>query len=50
MFTETQIRTLQDPLDPANVKPRKGPNGKTLSYIEGWQVIEEANHIFGFGN
>ena len=49
MFTESQLKTLQDPLDPANVKPRKGPNGKTLSYIEGWQVIEEANHIFGFG-
>jgi DNA recombination protein Rad52 len=50
MFTESQLKTLQDPLDPANVKPRKGPNGKTVSYVEGWQVIEEANHIFGFGN
>jgi DNA repair and recombination protein RAD52 len=50
MFTESQLKTLQDPLDPANVKPRKGPNGKTLSYVEGWQVIEEANRIFGWGN
>jgi Rad52/22 family double-strand break repair protein len=50
MFSDSQIKTLRDPLNPANVKPRKGPNGMTVSYIEGWQVIDEANAIFGFGN
>ena len=50
MFTTDQIKLLQQPLDPANVKPRKGPNGKTLSYIEGWQILEECNFVFGFGN
>jgi len=50
MFTSEQVKLLQEPLDPANVKPRKGPNGMTLSYIEGWQVLEECNVVFGFGN
>jgi recombination DNA repair RAD52 pathway protein len=50
MFSPEQIKLLQEPLDPANVKPRKGPNGKTLSYVEGWQVLEECNLVFGFGN
>jgi recombination DNA repair RAD52 pathway protein len=50
MFTPDQIKMLQEPLDPANVKPRKGPNGKTVSYVEGWQVLEECNVVFGFGN
>jgi DNA recombination protein Rad52 len=49
MFSPEQIKLLQEPLDPANVKPRKGPNGRTLSYVEGWQVLEECNRIFGFG-
>jgi DNA repair and recombination protein RAD52 len=50
MFSDNQLKALRDPLDPANVKPRKGPNGMTVSYIEGWQVLDEANAIFGFGN
>jgi recombination DNA repair RAD52 pathway protein len=50
MFTEAQIKLLQQPLDPAHVKTRKGPNGMTLSYVEGWQVLEECNLVFGFGN
>jgi DNA repair and recombination protein RAD52 len=50
MFSDNQLKVLRDPLDPANVKSRKGPNGKTLSYVEGFQVIDEANAIFGFGN
>jgi recombination DNA repair RAD52 pathway protein len=50
MFNAEQIKLLTDPLDPANVKSRKGPNGKTLSYVEGFQLIDDANAIFGFGN
>jgi DNA repair and recombination protein RAD52 len=50
MFSDNQLKVLRDPLDPGNVKSRKGPNGKILSYVEGFQVIDEANAIFGFGN
>ena len=47
MFTEEQIKALQAPLDKANVKSRSQA-GRSLSYIEGWKAIEEANRIFGF--
>jgi recombination DNA repair RAD52 pathway protein len=50
MFNDNQLKVLRDPLEPANVRSRKGPNGKTLSYVEGFHVIDEANAIFGFGN
>jgi recombination DNA repair RAD52 pathway protein len=50
MFTDNQITLLADPLDPANVKARKGPEGKTLGYVEGWHALDEANRIFGFGH
>jgi recombination DNA repair RAD52 pathway protein len=26
------------------------PTGKHLSYLEGWQLIADANRIFGFDN
>lgn len=39
---------LMRPLDPSCVKTRR--KGKTtLSYVEGWHVIDEANKVFGFG-
>jgi Rad52/22 family double-strand break repair protein len=48
-FTPDQIAALQAPLDRAKVKQRKqGLSGPMLSYLEGWQVIAEANRIFGF--
>lgn len=50
MFTDRQTALLTDPLDPDNVKARKGPGNVTLSYVEGWHLVDEANRIFGFGN
>ena len=50
MFTDDQKSLLEAKLDPGNVKSRKGANGATVSYVEGWYVIAEANRIFGFGN
>ena len=46
-FTARQLAALSAPLDRANVRQRE--QGRTrLSYLEGWQVIAEANRIFGF--
>ena len=38
---------LKKKLNPKHVKTRK-QGSTTLSYIEAWRVIEEANNIFGF--
>jgi DNA repair and recombination protein RAD52 len=38
---------LSAPLDAKNVASRT-QSGRTLSYVEGWHVIAEANRIFGF--
>ena len=46
-FTEDQTRALNAPLEKAHVKERT-QSGRTLSYIESWKSIEEANRIFGF--
>jgi DNA recombination protein Rad52 len=46
-FTDQQCRQLKAKLDAQHVKTRKA-NGMTLSYIEGWHAIAEANRIFGF--
>jgi DNA recombination protein Rad52 len=48
MLTPEQTKLLAAPLDADRVKPRKGPNGRTLSYVEGWDAIERANEVFGF--
>lgn len=45
---ESRERALTAKLDPAHVKTRSQA-GRTLSYIEGWHAIAEANRIFGFG-
>jgi hypothetical protein len=46
-FSAEQIAALAAPLDRAKVRQRE--QGRTaVSYIEGWQVIAEANRIFGF--
>lgn len=47
MFTPEQIKELQAPLNKKHVKGRSQA-GRTLSYVEGWHVIDEANRIFGF--
>ena len=46
-FTDTQTRKLRAKLNAKHVKTRKC-NGATLSYIEGWHAIAEANRIFGY--
>lgn len=47
-FTEAQVFLLSAPLPRSNVKTRQQA-GRSLSYIEAWKAIEEANRIFGFG-
>jgi hypothetical protein len=46
MFTQDQRDMLIAPLARDNVKTRS-QSGRSLSYIEGWKCIEEANRIFG---
>jgi len=46
-FSAAQKAALAAPLDAEHVKEREQA-GRTLAYIEGWRVIEEANRIFGF--
>lgn len=48
MFTDTQVKQLSAKLDPKHVKTRD-QRGVSLSYIEGWHAIDEANRIFGHG-
>ena len=50
MFTPEQQAKLVANLDKANVKSRRGANGKAVSYLEAWHVIDMANEVFGFGN
>ena len=47
-FTPEQVSLLQAPLVRSNVKTRQGGGRSSLSYIEGWHAIAEANRIFGF--
>ncbi len=46
-FTDQQTDALKAPLDRKHVKGRTQA-GRTLSYVEGWHAIAEANRIFGF--
>jgi DNA recombination protein Rad52 len=46
-FSERQVAALSAPLDRANVRQRDQGRSR-VSYLEGWQVIAEANRIFGF--
>ena len=41
-FTDAQVRQLKAKLDPRHIKTRSA-NGATLSYLEGWHAIAEAN-------
>lgn len=49
MFNEKQIKILQEELDSSRIKTREKANIK-ISYLEGFDVIETANNIFGFGS
>lgn len=47
LFSDEQVALLSAPLDGAKV--RKLDQGRSsISYMEGWQLIAEANRIFGF--
>jgi hypothetical protein len=46
-FTSSQVRKLRSKLNSQNVRTREA-DGITLSYLEGWHVVAEANRIFGF--
>jgi DNA repair and recombination protein RAD52 len=46
-FNDEQKQQLAAPLQQKHVSTRRGGGG-TLSYIEGWHAIAEANRIFGF--
>jgi DNA repair and recombination protein RAD52 len=46
-FTPRQIEALEAPLSKSAVKSRK-QGGASVSYVEGWHAIAEANRIFGF--
>jgi DNA recombination protein Rad52 len=46
-FSAEQITALAAPLDRAKVRQRE-QGRSSVSYLEGWQVIAEANRIFGF--
>jgi DNA recombination protein Rad52 len=47
-FTPEQVAMLSAKLDKGAVKSRSR-GGRSVSYIEGWHAIDEANRIFGFG-
>ena len=46
-FSPEQLAALSAPLDRANVRQREQGRSR-VSYLEGWQMIAEANRIFGF--
>ena len=49
MFNDNQIKSLENELDSSRIKTREKGN-INLSYLEGFDVIETANKIFGYGN
>ena len=49
MFNEKQISILNQELDSNRIKTRNKGN-INLSYLEGFDIIETANKIFGYGN
>lgn len=46
-FSTIQVRKLRSKLRPQHIKTREA-EGISLSYLEGWHVVAEANRIFGF--
>ena len=49
MFNDQQTKALQSELSTDRIKVRDKANIK-LSYLEGFDVIDTANNIFGYGN
>jgi DNA recombination protein Rad52 len=48
-LSENQVKALKAKLNYRHVRTRLS-QGTTLSFVEGWHVIAEANRIFGFEN
>ena len=46
-FSAKQLTALRRSLDSRHVRTREA-HGRSLSYLEGWYVISEANRIFGY--
>lgn len=49
MFNDKQMKALQSELSTDRIKVRDKANIK-LSYLEGFDIIDTANSIFGYGN
>ena len=49
MFNDKQMKALQSELSTDRIKVRDKANIK-LSYLEGFDIIDTANNIFGYGN
>jgi DNA repair and recombination protein RAD52 len=49
MFNEKQLQVLKYELDSSRIKSRSKGN-VNLSYLEGFDIIDTANLIFGYGN
>ena len=49
MFNDKQNQVLAYELDSSRIKSRQKGN-ITLSYLEGFDIIETANKVFGYGN
>ena len=49
MFNKNQLASLTQELDSSRIKIREKGN-ISLSYVEGFDVIDTANLIFGYGN
>jgi DNA recombination protein Rad52 len=47
-FDANQVQALSGKLSARHVKHRQSAGGMTLSYVEGWHAIAEANRIFGY--
>ena len=48
-LSEAVLHLLAQPLDPKLVARRKGGKGQSVPYLEGYQAINQANRIFGYG-
>ncbi len=50
VFTEAEIKDLDQDLNPLLISERKGGGGSRLKHIEGHNAIDQANRLFGYGN
>lgn len=50
MLTSEQYNQLLKPINPARIAKRSGGGGRSLSYLEAWDVKAHLNRVFGFLN